>query len=236
MFCTNCGNQVPDGQGACNYCGTNFVDNSQQDSVYSNNYQSMQYQQPQYNTNNQQQYNPINQPQYQTATPVFKNPVEKYHITYMQDGMKWYLFLIWGYLIFEAISMLTNCFSMFKMASQFKDIRNMEEAELMSILCTITGILMIALGIYDIYTRHLLIEFKAKALTAVKIVFIAPIIWIAIFYFIIASILEVSMGQFFELMLQQESGGVLAISVVVYLAVAIGSIVYLGNRKNMFIY
>ena len=122
MFCTKCGNQVPDGQKFCSACG-NPMAPAQQPRQPQYGQPQQQYQQPQ----QQYQQPQYGRPQYQQAAPAAL-------------GMGWFKFLIYFALFagavlnaLTAISMLTG--SMYGESKDlvylfYKDLKTVDLAEL----------------------------------------------------------------------------------------------------------
>lgn len=231
MYCNNCGNQIPDGQTVCNNCGAATGNANQY------NYTNAASAQAPYQGQTMAQGQAMSQGQAMAqgqAAPMMNKFVPRLNITYMQDGMKWYLFLIWGYLIYLVLSSFRNGITMFRYAGKLSNYSD-DLAEAMAIWCGISGVLMILYGLYAIRARKLLIEFRARALVAIKIVFLLPLAIIVITYLIVLIKYDVNFFDYFMYMFQSDAI-ILVCILALYLVVAVGSIIYIGNRRNMFIY
>lgn len=156
-------------------------------------------------------------------------------ITHTQKGMKWYLFLIWGFLIYMVISSLICGIDMFKSAASVSE-DTPDKTKIVVRIYNIFGALMIVYSLYVIYTRKLLVEFKVWALYAINVTFFTPVIILVAFFLTFSWVYEFKMLDLLKYMIMLDEGVLMIDILILYLTLSICSIVYLRKRKHMFIY
>ena len=95
---------------------------------------------------------------------------------------------------------------------------------------------MIVYSLYVIYTRKLLVEFKAWALYAINVTFFTPVIILVAFFLTFSWVYEFKMLDLLKYMIMLDEGVLMIDILILYLTLSICSIVYLRKRKHMFIY
>ncbi len=219
-----------------------YQQNAYQDNTYQDNgYQQNTYQQNIYQNNGYQAQqntyatNGYNQQPYQNVAP--KKPVVlSQDVRYDQYGMRWFLFLVWGYLIYMIYSCISGALQMFELADAYSEI-SYGDLDKLSPLIVIEGLLLLVLAVYSFYTRKLLMNFSVKAPNAVTICIASPI---GLTLILILGAIIVSDLKFEEVMelvgslLASSESWVVWLYLIIYGILIYGNIVYFKNRKHLF--
>lgn len=187
MFCTNCGNQVPDGQSFCSMCGTQLVSTMQpnnqnaynqsqyeQQNTYSQPQYGQQnmYQQPQYaqqNAYQQPQYgqqNTYQQPQYLQQNMYGQQNTYMTPVNNQPQGMLWFYFIIWVQLFLNAaLNVRTGVMAMTGAQYELDGYGNVSGTiyriyENLQMYDTVYGISLIVLAVLAIFVRFRLSGYK----------------------------------------------------------------------------
>ncbi|MCM1398048.1 MAG: zinc-ribbon domain-containing protein [Clostridium sp.] len=174
MYCTQCGNNVPDGATSCNVCGSPIVWEAYQQNQYQQPqqpYQTNQYQQPQqpYQPNQYQQQQPYQPNQYQQPQQTYQSNQyqQPQQNTGSGLGMKWFKFVIYFQLYANCVLNIYNGYRL-SVGKQY----NLSDSNLGTLysmfdgLQTIdigVGISMMLLGVYAIVTKFFMAGFKKHA-------------------------------------------------------------------------
>lgn len=235
----------------------NFTDNNQPQ--YNNQYyqqdmnQNYQYQQNTYQNNGYQaQPNAYQNNGYQAQSNAYQNngyqaqgyqqmapkrPVEiSQDVKYNQYGMRWFLFMVWGYLIYGVINNISSALQMFKLADLYSEYSYGGLDEL-SPMILIEGVLLLVIAVYCFYTRKLLMKFSVKAPKAVVICVACPLASVIIFILGACITSDLELEEIVEvigsLMASGESWGVW-LYIILYGVIIYGNVVYFKNRKHLF--
>ena len=224
MFCSKCGNQVADGAAFCDKCGNQLNAQPQQP------YQApAQPQQPyQASAQPQQPYQAPAQPQYD---PNFAPQQAPYGFAPL--GMKWYKFLIY-FLLFAAgilniiggIVYLTggqygSALEAKLVYAVFSNLKTMD---------IVYGIVCIALGVFQIYTRFQLASYKAKAPSYILYMYVINGAATAIYSFVVSGMIDVLLPAESAQLSGQAIGAILGAALFVWL-----NKIYFDKRKHLFV-
>ena len=252
MFCNNCGNQVPDGQNFCSFCGTQVVV-----SMQSNNQTYSQSQYPQQNVYQQPQYaqqNVYQQPQYAHQN-VYQQPQYGQQNTYQQPqypqqnmygqqntyavagdsrnlGMAWFNFIIWVQLFLNAIMNLrTGIIALTGSQYNVDGYGDMADTvyryfENLKIYDTIYGVAAIMLAVFAIIVRFSLSGYKKTGPRSYLIFLGANIVIPFIYAFFAAEELDASLGE----VLEGSELSLIGCTVMLFI-----NIFYFHNRKDKFV-
>ena len=221
MICNNCGNNVPEGQYTCNVCGA-FV-GTQPAQPVQQNYQQMNYQQPQ-------------QGQYYGNANAYQNLMNQPNTYDMKQygpelGMKWYKFLIYFLLFFSAVANLYNGFTIFT-GAHYDDAAGYEGASdiiyrlydglkgadvMMAIFC-------FAMAVYAIVVRFALAGYKKNGPKMFIAMYIASIVINAIYALVTSNITAIGFFEIYN-----------PFSLVGSLIMIYANTVYFRNRERMFV-
>ena len=91
------------------------------------------------------------------------------NVTFNQYGMRWFLFMVWGYLIYSMINSISSALTMFKVS----DGQGIDKMETLSI---VTGILYLGIAVLSFYTRKLMLYFSVKTPKYVVMCAAAPLV------------------------------------------------------------
>ncbi|MBD5097560.1 MAG: zinc ribbon domain-containing protein [Lachnospiraceae bacterium] len=236
MYCTQCGNNIPDGAISCNVCGTpvNQGMGTNQYQQPQQTYQPNQYQQPQqtYQPNQYQQPQQTYQPnQYQQQNMQWNNLQQS---AFTQNngevlGMKWFKFVIWVQLFLNCILNIYNGYRI-SMGKHYnvddrylQKIYNMFDG-LQTIDITV-GIMMMALGVYAVITRFFLAGFKKHG----------PFMYhLCIFFNILVAVIYCILVKATVVGIELNLSSMIS-NAVVMITLLICNIVYFGKRKHLFI-
>ncbi len=221
MICSNCGNNVPDGQYTCNVCGA-YVGSQ-------NNNQSMQY--------GQQPQPTYQQGQYYGNTNTYQNLMNQPNTYNMQSygpalGMKWYNFVIYFMLFLSCVANIWSGFQImtgvhYDKAAGFEGAKEMMYAYYDGLQMTdfIMGVLCVALGVYAIFVRFALAGYKKKGPLMFILMYVITIGINTIYALMIISI--ASEFSFFQLYNP--------LTLIMNLVMIWANYVYFNNRKHLFV-
>ena len=201
--------------------------------------QNYQYSQQYMNQNSQYQQNmQVNQYQQNTYQNMVPNrPAEiSQNVKYNQYGMRWFLFMAWGYLIYSVINNISSAFQMFKLADAYSNYNYNDLNDLCPLL-VIEGLFLLALAVFSFYARKLLMNFSVKAPNAVTACIAGPLVAIIIFILGAVSISELEFDEVMSLigsLLSSSDSWVVWIYLILYGILIYGNIVYFKKRKNIF--
>ena len=173
MFCTKCGNQVPDGQKFCSACGNPMAPAQQPQQPQYAQPQQPQFQQPQYNQQAQYGQPQFQQPQY--GQPQYQQPVNNVL------AMGWFKFLIYFALfagallnIVAAITSMTGA----QYTAYGQNLSAMVYAMFPGLqgIDIIYGILLIALAGLQIFCRFRLAGYYKNGPKLVTLIYIANVV------------------------------------------------------------
>ncbi|MBR3833169.1 MAG: hypothetical protein IKJ73_02530 [Lachnospiraceae bacterium] len=210
MVCKECGTVIPDGQYTCYVCGA-FVGTMPAQS------EPPTYQQPQmgqYNGNNTYQ-NMMNQPN--TYSMGSYAP---------ELGMKWYKFLIYFMLFFSCIGNIWNGINIFT-GGHYDGQKDLvyRYYDGLQTVDMIMGVLSILLGVYALFVRFALADFKR----------VGPMMFIGIYVFsVVMNILYalMVMGVTVEFTFTDVYS---PISMITHVIMISANYVYFKNRKHLFV-
>ncbi len=183
---------------------------------------------------------------------LFNNPGQSEDknnvVTHNQYGMRWYLFMVWGVLIYYpisiALSVITNC----KTLGVYKDMMSRWGGSyytIMFVFALVTIILECVLFYLVLKTRTELLDLKASGVKKLKVSLLAPGIYVVIVFVIYLLVAEKeqggAIGEFFGVLLNPKyffTYGVwkIYVYIAVYIAFVVGNIKYFNNRNNVFKY
>lgn len=214
MFCSKCGNQVADGEAFCDKCGNQLNAQPQQP------YQAPAQPQQPYQAPAQPQYDPNFAPQ---QVPYGFAPL----------GMKWYKFLIY-FLLFAAgilnilggIVYLTgiqygSALEAKLVYAFFSNLKTMD---------IIYGIVVIALGVFQIYTRFQLASYKAKAPSYILYMYVINGAATAIYSFVVSGMIDVLLPAESAQLSGQGISAIIVAALFVWL-----NKIYFDKRKHLFV-
>ncbi len=181
---------------------------------------------------------------------LFNNPGQSKDknnvVTHNQYGMRWYLFMVWGVLIYYsisiALSVITNC----KTLGVYKDMMSRWGGSyytIMFVFVLVTIIFECVLFYLVLKTRIELLDFKASGVKKLKVCMIAPGIYVIIVFAIYLLVAEMeqfgAIGEFLRVLFDPKyffRYGVWKIYayIAVYIGFVVGNIKYFNNRKNIF--
>lgn len=210
MYCSQCGNNIPDGAVSCNVCGAPI----------NQGMGTNQYQQP------QQTYQP-NQYQHRQWNNLQQSAFTQNNGEVL--GMKWFKFVIWFQLFANGILNIYNGYK-YSMGKQYNltDYYVQKFYNTFDGLQTIditVGIMMMALGVYAIITRFFLAGFKKHG----------PFMYhLCLFFNILVTVIYCILIQTTVVGLQIDITKMITYAVTTT-TLLICNIVYFGKRKHLFI-
>lgn len=236
MYCTQCGNNIPDGMTTCNVCGaqlnqsmgTNGYQQPQQQAYQTNGYQ--QPQQQAYQTNGYQQ--PQQQAYQQQYQQGRQNNIQQ--SAYAQNsgaelGMKWFNFVIYFQLFYNFVMNIYNgymtCMGKHYRVTdtQLRIIYNMSDG--LQTIDIITGITMIGLAVYAIITRFSLAGFRKHGPFMYYPLHIFNVL-VSVIYILLVDAIAIGVMVDFTRMYA---------SIAVMVIMLICNIKYFGARKHLFV-
>lgn len=207
MFCTNCGNQIADGQNFCMSCGSQVTSVQPQ-------YNQMTYQQPQqYNQQNvysqPQQYSQQNmygQPQYaqQNMYGQSQYPQQNAYMAPVNNqpqGMLWFYFIIWIQLFINAaINVRTGVMAMTGSQYELDGYGNVYGTiyriyDNLQMYDSVYGISLIVLAVLAIFVRFRLSGYKKNGPMLYLVLLGANIVIPLIYAFFASEELDASMSE-----------------------------------------
>lgn len=182
---------------------------------------------------------------------LFNNPGQSKDknnvVTHNQYGMRWYLFMVWGVLIYYPISLVSSVITNFKTVDTYKDMMGRYGSSYYTIMFAfmiITIIFECALIFLTIKTRNELLDFKASGVKNLKTCLLAPGIYVVIVFVIYLLVVEKeqsgAIGEFFGVLFNPKyffKYGVWKIYayIAAYIAFVVGNIKYFNNRSRFFV-
>ena len=168
-------------------------------------------------------------------------------VTHNQYGMRWYLFMVWGVLIYYPISLVLSVITNFKTLDVYKDMMSRYGTSYYTIMFAfmiITIILECVLVYLTLKARTELLDFKASGVKKLKVSLLAPGIYVVIIFTIYMLVAGKeqggAIGEFFGVLFNPKyffKYGVWKIYVYIaaYIAFVVGNIKYFNNRKHFFV-
>ncbi len=182
---------------------------------------------------------------------LFNNPGESKEknnvVNHNQYGMRWYLFMVWGVLIYYPISLVSSVIKNIMTLDTYKDMMDRYDASYYTVMFAfmlMTIILEFVLLYLAIKSRTELLEFKESGVKKLKVTLLAPGIYVLIILVIYLLIMENeqsgTIGEFFGILLNPKyffKYGVWKIYayIAAYVAFIVGNIKYFNNRKHYFV-
>lgn len=182
---------------------------------------------------------------------LFNNPGQSKDknnvVTHNQYGMRWYLFMVWGVLIYYPISLGSSVIKNFKTLDAYKDMMTRYGTSYYSVMFAfviITIILECVLVYLTLKARTELLDFKASGVKRLKVSILVPGIYVVIVFVVYLLVLEKeqggAIGEFFGVLLNPKyffRYGVWKIYayIAAYIAFVVGNIKYFNNRKHFFV-
>ncbi|MCM1083062.1 MAG: zinc ribbon domain-containing protein [Clostridium sp.] len=220
MYCTQCGNNVPDGAANCNVCGAP-INQGMGGNWNQQPQQPNQYQQP------QQTYHPN---QYQQPNGQWNNLQQS---TYTQNngsvlGMNWFKFVIYVQLFLNGV---LNIYHGIKISTGKQ--YGVSDSYLQMIYSVydglqttdiIIGVSMMALGVYAIITRFFLAGFKKQGPFMYYLCLLLNIV-VAVIYCVLVKFV-VGVDVVLTNMICQT---------IILIVLLICNIIYFGKRKHLFV-
>lgn len=183
--------------------------------------QNYQYQQ-------NMQANPYQANAYQQAPKPQLNISQD--IKFNQYGMRWFLFMLWGYLVYGIINNISTAITMFKAS----DATGIDE---MKTLTIIAGLLYVGVAVLCYYTRKLMINFSVQAPKFIVASAAAPLAVIVVLIIGLCSALEAELDEVIELLgylLTSGESWTVWVYIIIYAAFIYGNYVYFNNRRHIF--
>ena len=221
MICNNCGNNVPEGQYTCNVCGA-FV-GTQPAQPVQQNYQQMNYQQPQ-------------QGQYYGNTNTYQNLMNQPNTYDMKQygpelGMKWYKFLIYFLLFFSAVLNVYSGYMAFTgkhydMAAGYDGAHEIIylNYEGLKVCDVIMALCCVGFAVFAIVVRFALAGYKQNGPKLLVWLYIATIIINILYALVVSSITAIAFFQLYK------PTSMLGSLIMIY-----ANTVYFRNRERMFV-
>ncbi len=243
MFCTNCGNQVPDGQNFCSMCGTQVASTMQPNNqnAYNQSQYAQQntYGQPQYAQHPQySQQNVYAQPQQYNQQNMYGQSQYAQQNTYMApvnnqpQGMGWFYFIIWVQLFLNAaLNVRTGVMAMTGAQYEIEGYGNASGTiyriyENLQMYDTVYGISLIVLALFAIFVRFRLSGYKKNGPRLYLVLLGANIVIPLIYAFFASEELNASMSE----VLNGSELNFIGCIVLFFV-----NIFYFHNRKDKFI-
>ena len=198
----------------------------------------------QQNDNVQQVYNTVNDNLFNQSNV---NPEQTFIVTHNQYGMRWYLFLVWGFMIYYFVSIAVGAVNHFLQLETYVNMMKKWHNSyytFMFVLLLVTVIFEVILAIIILRARKGLLELKKRGIKDLYISLITPAVYYVVCIvgcFVIAAFkAPEEIGDFFETIFSANfiityGGWKYFLIIAAYIVFVVGNVKYFNNRKQMFI-
>lgn len=161
--------------------------------------------------------------------------------------MRWYLFMVWGVLIYYPISLVLSLINNFRLLDVYRNMMSRYDSSYyttMFVFMLITIIIECVIFYFTLKARTELLDFKASGVKKLKVSIIVPGIYVVVMFFVYFIFVEKqkleAIRELFDVLLNPNnflSHGIWKIHayIATYIAFVVGNIKYFNNRKNFFV-